>query len=65
MGAVLRQMDEDGSDNPVAYYSRKFHPREECYAAFEKECLAVKLGIHAFRVHLLGTKFVVVMDEGG
>ena len=24
MGAVLSQMDEDGCDHPVAYYSRKF-----------------------------------------
>ena len=53
MGAVLNQMDEDGCDHPVACYSRKFLPREERYAAVEK-CLAVKLGIHAFQVHLLG-----------
>ena len=62
MGAVLSQMDEDGCDHPVAYYSKKFLPREERYAAVE-ECLAVKLGIHAFQVHLLGRKFVVVMDH--
>ena len=62
MGAVLSQMDEDGFDHPVAYYSRKFLPREERYAAVE-ECLAVKLGILAFRVHLLGREFVVVTDH--
>ena len=63
MGAVLGQMDEDGCNHPVAYYSRKFLPREECYAAVEKECLAVKLGIQAFQVHFLGRKFVVVTDH--
>ena len=63
MGAVLSRMDEDGCNHPVAYYSMKFLPREEGYAAVEKECLAVKLGIHTFRVHLLGRKFVVVTDH--
>ena len=63
MGVVLSQMDEDGYDHPVAYYSKKFLLREEHYAAVEKECLAVNLGIHAFRVHLLGWKFVVVIDH--
>lgn len=29
VGAVLGQMDESGSDRPVAYYSRKLFPREE------------------------------------
>ena len=47
MGAVLSQMDKDGCDHLVAYYSRKFLPREEHYATVE-ECLAVKLGIKAF-----------------
>ena len=41
-------MDEDGCDHPVAHYSRKFLPREVRYSAVEKECLAGKLGIHAF-----------------
>ena len=62
MGAVLSQMEEDGCDHSVAYYNRKFLPREERYAAVE-ECLAVKLRIHAFRLHLLGRKFVVVTDH--
>ena len=42
--------------------ARSFFPRLKHYAAVE-ECLAVKLGIHTFRVHLLGRKCVVVMDH--
>ena len=48
MGAVLSQCDENGHDHPVAYFSRKFLPREERYSTVEKECLAIKLAVQAF-----------------
>ena len=63
VGAVLSQTDDDGSDHPVAYFSRKLLPREERYSVIEKECLAIKLGIQAFRVYLLGRPFVVQTDH--
>ena len=63
MGAVLSQLDESGADHPVAYFSHKLLPREERYSTVEKECLAVKLGIQAFRVYLLGKPFVVQTDH--
>ena len=64
VGAVLSQADGEGGDHPIAFYSRKLLPREERYATVEKECLAVKLGVEAFRVYLLGRPFVVETDEG-
>ena len=54
VGAVLSQWDSDGTDHPVGYFSRKLLPREEAYSTIEKECLAIKLGIEAFKVYLLG-----------
>ena len=65
VGAVLSQLDESGADHPVAYFSRKVLPREERYSTVEKECLAVKLSIQAFRVylHVLGKPFVVQTDH--
>lgn len=63
VGAVLSQRDADGIEHPVGYFSRKLLPREERYAAVEKECLAIKLGIQAFRVYLLGQKFEVQTDH--
>ena len=59
MGGVLSQIDEDGEEHPVAYFSRKFLPREEKYPTIEKECLAIKLASHNFRVYLLGCQFVI------
>ena len=63
VGAVLNQLDGSGADHPVAYFSRKLLPREEKYSTVEKECLAIKLGIQAFRVYLLGRPFTVQMDH--
>ena len=54
VGAVLSQIDDDGEEHPVAYFSRKLVEREEKYSTIEKECLAIKLAIQAFRVYLLG-----------
>eukprot|EP00731_Ephydatia_muelleri_P002369 Em0001g2369a len=62
-GAVLSQCDSKGEKHPVAYYSRKFLPREERYSTVEKECLAIKLAVTAFRVYLLGRKFTIQTDH--
>ena len=62
VGAVLSQLDDDGNDYPVSYYSRKLLPREERYATVEKECLAIRLAVHAFRVYLLGRPFTIQTD---
>ena len=56
-------MGENGQERPVAYYSRKLLPREVRYSTIEKECLAIKLGVEAFRVYLLGREFLVQTDH--
>ena len=63
VGAILSQLDENGCDHPIAYFSRKLLPREERYATIEKECLAIKLGVQHFRVYLLGKPFVIQTDH--
>ena len=63
MGAVLSQESEDRGDKPVAYFSRKLLPREEKYSTIEKECLAIRLAIHAFRVYLMGRAFTIQTDH--
>ena len=63
IGAVLSQCSKEGEEHPVAFYSRKLLPREERYSTVEKECLAIKLGVQAFRVYLLGRPFVVQTDH--
>ena len=63
IGAVLSQYDDEGQERPVAFYSRKLLPREERYSVVEKECLAIKLATHAFRVYLLGKPFSIHTDH--
>ena len=63
VGAVLIQIDAEGCDHPVAYFSRKLLPREQKYATIEKECLAIKLGVEAFQVYLLGNEFTIQTDH--
>lgn len=63
MGAVLSQVDGTGEEHPIAYFSRKLFPREEKYSTVEKECLAIRLGVQAFRVYLLGRPFTIQTDH--
>lgn len=60
---MLSQLDEDRKDRPVAYFSRKLLPREERYSTIEKEYLAIKLGIEAFKIYLIGGPFTVQTDH--
>ena len=61
-GALLSQTKKVG-DQPVAYFSKKLLPREERYLTVEKECLAIKLEVQAFRVYVLSRPFVVQTDH--
>ena len=63
VGAVLSQCDDEGMEHPVAYFSKKLLPREERYSTVEKECLAIRLGIQAFKVYLLGRQFEIQTDH--
>ena len=63
VGAVLNQQDSEETEHPIGYFSRKLLPREERYATVGKECLAIKLGIQAFHVYLLGKPFEIQTDH--
>ena len=63
VGAVLSQMDDDNTDHPVAFYSRKLLDREEKYSTVEKECLAIKVAVEVFKVYLLGRHFIIQTDH--
>ena len=57
VGAVLSQLDDNGDDHPMAFYSRELLPRECHFSAVEKECLAIIYAVNHFKVYLLGTTF--------
>ena len=41
----------------------RHHFKSNRYSTVEKECLAIKLATHAFRVYLLGRKFIIQTDH--
>ena len=63
LGALLSQRGEDGEEHPVTFVSRKLLPREQRYAAVEKECLAIVWAIQSLRVYLFGRAFCIQTDH--
>lgn len=63
LGAVLSQLDEDGNDHAVAYYSKKLIPAEINYTVIERESLAIVRAVEHFRMYLTGVHFQVVTDH--
>ena len=62
VGAILSQVDDNNEEHPVVFFSRKLLPCEQ-YTTVEKECLAIKLGVEAFKVYLLGRSFTILTDH--
>jgi hypothetical protein len=54
-GAVL-QRDTRGNLRPVAYYSHSSSPSEEKYSTYQRELLAIRDCLLAFRFYLVGCK---------
>ena len=63
VGAVLTQIDNQGIERPVAFYSRKLNPTERRYSATDREALAVVLSCRNFHHFLWGTEFQVYTDH--
>ena len=64
VGAVLQQRQGCmGAWEPLAYFSKKLSPAETRYSAFDRELLAVYLGIRHFRHYLEGRDFPVFTDH--
>ena len=63
VGAVLSQRDNNGTDHPIAFFSKKLLARELRYSTVEKECLAIRLATHSFRVYLMGRPFIIQTDH--
>ena len=64
IGAVLSQLQEDGSERVIAYASRVLTRPERRYCVTRKELLAVVFFTRHFRAYLLGRKFCLRTDHG-
>ena len=64
IGAVLSQLQEDGSERVIAYASRVLSKPERRYCVTRKELLAVVVFVKQFRPYLLGKRFTLRTDHG-
>ena len=64
MGAILCQVQQDGTSRPVAYASRSLSDVERRYSQLEREALSVKFGCLKFDHYLSGDPgFAVITDH--
>ncbi|GFN79177.1 Pol polyprotein [Plakobranchus ocellatus] len=63
LGAVLLQIQPDGSRRPVSYISRSLTPAEKNYAVIEKEALAATLASERFSEYILGSTYTIETDH--
>ena len=64
IGAVLSQIQDDGTECVVAYASRVLSKPERRYCVTRRELLAVVVFIQHFRPYLLGNHFTLRTDHG-
>ena len=63
VGGVLSQIQPDGSNQPIGYFSKKLIPTETKYSATDKEALGVVLTCRNFHHYLWGSKFTILTDH--
>ena len=63
IGAVLKQIQEDGSEKPVAYFSKKLSDAQKKKKAIYIESLAIREAIRYWRYWLIGRRFTVYSDH--
>lgn len=64
VGAVLSQVQEDGSERVIAYASRVLTKAERRYCVTRRELLAVVTFVQHFRPYLLGRRFLLRTNHG-
>ena len=63
IGAILAQIDDEGTERVVQYASQKLTPTQERWSASERECYAIVRAVNRFRQYLLGSEFTLYTDH--
>ena len=62
-GAVLAQLDAEGREHPIAYFSKKLQPSECKWDVWERECGCTVWATDKCRWYLLGKEFDLITDS--
>lgn len=63
IGAVLKQVQEDGHEKPVAYFSKKLNEAQKKKKAIYIELYAVREAIRYWKYWLMGNSFTIITDH--
>ena len=63
VGAVLAQVEPDGTERPLGFVSRSLSASERKYSQIEREALSITFGVSKFHSYLLGNLFTLVTDH--
>ena len=63
IGAVLSQLDDNGCERPIAYYSRQLKGCERNYSTYDQELLALTAGLKHFRHYVEGNRVNLYTDH--
>lgn len=63
LGAVLKQIQKNGEEKPVAYFSKKLNKTQKKKKAIYLECLAIKEALRYWQYWLIGKTFTVYSDH--
>ena len=62
-GSVISQLQDDGTERPIAYASATFNSAEEKYCTTHRELLAVVKAVEHFHHYLAGKEFLIRVDH--
>lgn len=63
IGAIFKQVQDNGKEKPVAYFSKKLNDSQKRKKAIYLECLAIKEAVKYWQQWLIGKKFTVFSDH--
>ncbi|CAK1549412.1 unnamed protein product [Leptosia nina] len=63
VGAILKQIQLNGKEKPVAYFSKKLNTAQKKKKAIYLECLAIKEAVRYWQYWLIGKSFTVYTDH--
>jgi transposase InsO family protein len=63
MGGVLSQIQEDGSERPIAFVSKTLNKTQRKYSTIEREALSIVHCLEQFSSYLYGQRFTLITDH--